>query len=573
MLDKIGRQSSARRDAPLFALSICFGTLIACGGVAVIDPEGGSEAGGGFASVGSVSSSGVTTSSTGPGGSGGMGGDPRGGAPPIPPLVEHPQGPHGLGTPITFEVEPGTLGVTVTADIVGDLTTIGFEQVKAPNNATIVQNFGIPTTSQNYMWFGIDTLLLPGTDHPEVMPLMPGTWSFTLGSQDGPQTADVSIWTRHTLDGQFHGGVIDVNVYIAANAATQQYMTQTVNEAFDGWAGLSVGTISFHVLPSQFSVVTETTALDPFLETVDAAGKPALNVLVVSLIDFEAIGYSPGAPALPLMHGTRQSGVVMMPYDPGFDYFTLRHEAGHFGGLLHTSEFTPGLGDFLSDTPKCQDVEQQLQNCPDINYLMFPAANPGGLQQMSPKQDVVVQASALYRGAVEEGGGYAEPLDVMDNVAGESGSKSMLQQSERELADSAGIAMTLGRADTTTHWRVSVGEEVALFASSLWCNDGSPVDYPAVLRSLASVADLFALANDADAPDYVRMRALWALGGAQLSTSQEIAVADMATDSTLPRLVRLGAWRGIRRAAPTRALQIAPKLRLDRDHVVRAAAQ
>jgi hypothetical protein len=398
MPDQPGRQSSARHGTSLAfsltALCASLGTLIACGGVAVIDPDGSEDGSGGFASVSSVTSSGVSTTSVGAGGVGGEGGTPRGGAPPIPPLVEHPQGQHSTGVPFTFEVEPGTIGVTAIADITADLVTIGFQSVQAPNNATIVQNHGIATTGQDYMWWGIDTLLLPQSDHAETMPLMPGTWTFTLGSNHGQQTADVSIWTRHTLDGQFHGGVIDVNVFIADNAASEPYMTQVINEAFDDFAGLSTGTITFHTLSSQYSVVTNNTWLDPFPESAGAPGKPALNVMVVTLIDFDAIGYSAGIPGSTLVHGSRQSGVVMMAYDPNYDYYTLRHEVGHFSGLLHTSETTPGLGDHLSDTPKCDDVDQQLQNCPDISYLMFPYANPGGQAVMSPKQDTIVQASA-----------------------------------------------------------------------------------------------------------------------------------------------------------------------------------
>jgi hypothetical protein len=159
-------------------------------------------------------------------------------------------------------------------------------------------------------------------------------------------------------------------------------------------------------------------------------------------------------------------------------------------------------------------------------------------------------------------------------VAGESsGGNALVQLSNRELADSAGIAMTLERADATTNWRVSAGDEVAMFASSLWCGTGNDVDHAAMLRSLASVAELLSLAHDADAPDYVRMRALTALGGAQLSSSQQTEIASMAADGTLPRLVRLGAWQGLKRVSPQRAVKMAPALQVDRDRAMRAAAR
>src|SRR5690606_3147803 len=143
-----------------------------------------------------------------------------------------------------------------------------------------------------------------------------------------------------------------------------------------------------------------------------------INVIVVAMIDSPGVGgFSPGAPALALEHGTSQSGVVVLPFDQLVDWMVLAHEAGHFSGLMHTSEFT-GLADRLSDTPSCTTVELDPQSCADRDNLMFPYGSLSIQRLLTPQQETVLQASALYRGAVEPGGGFPEPLDANDDFDG-----------------------------------------------------------------------------------------------------------------------------------------------------------
>jgi hypothetical protein len=62
--------------------------------------------------------------------------------------------------------------------------------------------------------------------------VQPGLWRILLGS-DGPlDAANVRVWVRKTEDGQFHGGVIDVNVFIAPNSAPQSYIDFVVDNLF-----------------------------------------------------------------------------------------------------------------------------------------------------------------------------------------------------------------------------------------------------------------------------------------------------------------------------------------------------
>ena len=72
------------------------------------------------------------------------------------------------------------------------------------------------------------------------------------------------------------------------------------------------------------------------------------------------------------------SGIVLAIGDtPAIgDGLTILHEAGHFFGLNHTTEFYGGYADPLGDTPKCETISREdplsIQSCPD-RMNVFPA--------------------------------------------------------------------------------------------------------------------------------------------------------------------------------------------------------
>jgi hypothetical protein len=75
----------------------------------------------------------------------------------------------------------------------------------------------------------------------------------------------------------------------------------------------------------------------------------------------------------------------------------LAHEAGHFFGLSHLTEFDDRGNDPLDDTAECPGNSfETFANCPDANNIMA-AAGAVSAPFASPLQKRVVQGSPIYR--------------------------------------------------------------------------------------------------------------------------------------------------------------------------------
>lgn len=115
------------------------------------------------------------------------------------------------------------------------------------------------------------------------------------------------------------------------------------------------------------------------------------------------LGVSAGIPGVPGIHGSPGTGLVFASeYLGGRDGNqlvgqTLAHELGHFLGLFHTTEQQGGGQDHLDDTPACDDIEDGLAGCPDLNNLMFPVAAWDGLAEVSAGQALIVRANPLTK--------------------------------------------------------------------------------------------------------------------------------------------------------------------------------
>ena len=265
-----------------------------------------------------------------------------------------------------------------------------------------------------------------------------------------------------------------------------------------------------------------------------------------------------------------QSALVMMiTGDSNLDRVVLRHEAGHFAGLMHTTEIDVGA-DALADTPQCSDVEQQLFNCPDFDNLMFPFANEFSPMQTSEGQETIVQASAIYRGAVEPGGGFAEPLD--------QAMAKWQSPPEREPTGSSLVSSELAAkvkhvalSATDTGWRAHASSPaIPSLLGAAWCGTTPSNGYD-VLEALGAQPDeLIAIGLDPSAPAHVRLRALAGAGRLTPSLDGLDTLERLAADRGLPRLVRIGALDGLSHAAPSRLHALA--LHADADPVVATVA-
>lgn len=533
-----------------------------CGGRVVVDPiEGEGGSGGVSATTTTTVTTTTTTTTTGVGGAGG--GLPQ-------TLTEVPLGNVVTGfNAFYFDVPPGTLGFTVLVQPTGapeSFAQLGVRSLYGPVGDALIDEYRLPPTDWTYAWYGITAAAVPQSDHPSAMPVVQtGSWVVAVDSPTGaPTTGDASLWLRATADGQFHGGLLDVNVFIAGGATTPQYMQGMLLEAFSGYAGLGVGTVSFYDLGPQWSVIQSAVQLLTALEqTSVATRRPALNILAVADLAGEldqAAGVAAGIPGQGVIHGTHGSGVVMEVYeDLQIDQLIIEHEGGHLAGLFHTSEITPPGQDPLGDTPYCPDVENSWDSCPDFDNVMFPYGSL--VKQRTPMQERVIRGSTLYRGIYGEGYPPDEPFEVGANAkapgAGAAGLQPVLVVDLSQRAPLAPAA----RPAPSRAWAAGLSRGAETVLSGVWCREGG-IDHVEVLRRVGAgdARKLLAIGADSTAPVHVRKRALIAAGRMQPPGEVVAALRAIAESGEAPRQARIGALRGLEAARPSEAAAAAQRL-------------
>lgn len=532
-----------------------------CGGRVVVDPiEGEGGSGGAPATTTTVTTT-TTTTTTSVGGAGG--GLPQ-------TLTEVPLGYVDGGLNVLYHgVPPGTLGFTVLVQPTGapdSFAQLGVRSLNDPGGAPLIADYQLPPTAWTYAWYGITAAAVPQSDHPSAMPaVVPGEWAVSVDDPTGaPTTGEVTMWLRATADGQFHGGELDVNVFIAGNATTPQYMQEMLLEAFSGYAGLGVGTVSFYELGSQWSVIQSALQLLTALEqTAMATRRPALNILAIADLTGEldqAAGVAAGIPGQGVIHGTHGSGVVMEVYeDLQIDPLIIEHEGGHLAGLFHTSEILPPGQDPLSDTPYCPDVENSWDTCPDFDNVMFPYGSL--VKQRTPMQERVIRGSTLYRGIYADGYPPDEPLEADAGAkasgAGAAGVRPSLVVDLSRRAPAAPAA----RPAPSRAWAAGLSRGAAAVLSGVWCREGG-IDHVEVLRRAGAgdARKLLAIGADPAAPVHVRKRALIAAGRMQPPGEVVAALRAIAESGEAPRQARIGALRGLTAARPSEAASAAQRL-------------
>ncbi len=196
----------------------------------------------------------------------------------------------------TVTVPANALGVTIVATTTdGSEWGIRLARLGAPSGDLVI-NGSVASNDFDVTWPGALAFAQPQVEHPETFPFMPGLWSFKINSNASLEGA---AWLRLTVDGRFHGGVLDVNLFRAGTELSDEELAERVAIAFDGWAGLSLGDVRvFDVAPTD---QLEITSMAPTF--------PALNVLALG--DYDGpFGYSAGIPGVATKHGTTGSGVV-----------------------------------------------------------------------------------------------------------------------------------------------------------------------------------------------------------------------------------------------------------------------
>ncbi|WP_437291994.1 hypothetical protein [Sorangium sp. So ce406] len=577
-----GRGATRARRGGQFAAGVLAALAAgACGGNVVVDgfepPEGTGGAGGSWGTGRSTSA--VTPDPTGSGQGGDIG---EGGAPPIPPLVEEDLGEIAAGVPVPVDIPPGTLGFTAIAQLMTSppsFDPIGIAEISGPDGRTFMADYTIPGTLASFYNQGIGAAAVPQTGAAAAVPLVPGTYWITIG--DGGfglpgAPARLSVWRRQTLDGRFHGGKLDINAFIAGDAISEDYLQSALRRAYQGFVGLDVGSVTVHRLGAEWGFIDEELLPSLLEQTAGARGRPALNVIAVSQFGGTldgAAGATPSAPSVAVEHGTHLSGIVVTLFeDPQVDTAILRHELGHFAGLFHTTEIEPAFADPLDDTVRCDDALELLELCPDYDNIMFPTGGDFS-GRMTPQQTTIVQASAVYRGIVENGGGAADPLPAGrgPSPAGRAPDPAGRGQ--------AGQGAALAPGDRA--WAAALPPRAATLLGGHFCGHSAAAgaDYFALLRATggADADRLLAVGRDPGAPVQARARALAAAGRAAApvaaapSAASASVLADLealAVDPRLPRRARLGAIQGVAAASPAAARALAARLAADPDTVV-----
>ncbi len=577
MLPKRGRADlhPASVLASSAALISASALLVACGGnvVYIDDGSGGAGAAGATSTVVTVPSTDSSTTATTSVGVGGGG----------PGLVEEVVGVGVTDGPFQVQVTPTTIGLHAVAVAASHISDVTFTHLTAPSGSVVAQGV-LPNNGWEWSWFGTVGMLTPQLDHPETFPVLaPGTWTFGFHS---PSPTDVSVWRRSTIDGTFHGGVLDVNFFVAGEVVDQDYAIETAAKAYSGWGGIELGDVRFFAISDAYITVDDENLFDLLKETAVAQNRPAINVIAVGEIAGSldgAAGFATGIPGAPLDHGSEMSAVVwMVNYDAFFDPIILRHEGGHFGGLFHTSEFQAGLGDPLADTPLCDDANALGPMCPDYDYTMFPTGGSGS-SLFSAQESRVLQASALYRGVFAPGEAPMVPYGpALDDGAGARGGSSFgasPERASRAVVAAKRARARLPRSHTPGAWSSALSPVTTHMLEGVGCPLGPSAGYFGELENAGAIdADvMLAIARDAAAPAYVRRRAAAHaahLAGASLADRAAVGAAlrDLAGDGGAPWVVRSGALRGVADFDPALGRALAGALANDADANVRRAA-
>lgn len=504
------------------ALSIL---LVACSSVSDEDApssggSSGAPGGGGGAdaiTTGGSGGSGLVSDAGGSGGEGGeMGTAGHGGAggseviqfdPFAGPLQNLTRVNHGtvlVSDTFSLQVPSGTLGITWLAHDATNLL-IGFYKIAPPTGSSAAFKFSLPGRNDGaFIGPTWAVAAAPLTNSADAMPVQVGTWEITMGGESDASGKPIVVesWVRRTVDGEFHGGEMDLNVFISEGVTTTDYVSGLLGQMFP-YAGIELGDVALYQAPSGAAVVTDYDHKDAILASLSPSLGPAVNVVIVD--DFAndvwgiAIGASGGIPGSAVRHGTLASGILMqVSGDAAYDARVLSHEMGHLAGLFHTTELTGGNTDYLTDTPICptDTIASDMWSCPDKANMMFPTASASP-KAFSAAQERVIWGSGLYRGRTDEG----EPIAAAEVIPKIGDGPVATRAALVPLSSSAAA-----RATPVTSFRQpsSLLERVLW---SHWCSF-SANEFAAWTLRHGTPKQLERVWRDRTAPTYARARAL-----------------------------------------------------------------
>jgi hypothetical protein len=311
-------------------------------------------------------------------------------------------------------------------------------QVKAPSGALLFNdatpNGGNHPSSQTL--FGTTaSAQIPQGAHPNAA-VEPGAWTVTFA---GAGTLKAKIQMQTLPDGAFHGGRLNLNVFIpkgltfGSNKAITAQTAWSRSEVRDRVEGLfdalnerykiRNGRVRFYDTPAQYLTLDNDKLFSVYEQTEVVATDQALNIMLSELPDEpQWWGISMGIPGSANAPGNEQSWLALasVPNAPAeMEAIVLAHEVGHFLGLNHTTELEGGFADPLPDTPRCTGIDiNQLEACPDYENVMFASGAAAQRNNASAMQRRVLFGSPVVEAFLQ--GPVVQPLQPMRSRAARS---------------------------------------------------------------------------------------------------------------------------------------------------------
>lgn len=326
-------------------------------------------------------------------------------------------GEHTLGFHVVVALDDGNYG------------DVGIERIDSPSGQPVVEDFlptgaAVPVGTTPY---GLAALSVPMTSDAVAIPVEAGDWTITFSTPPG-RSAHASIYVRSTADGQFHGGTLDVRIYIpegleisdpepahvvtpesAASDPCVQARVDSFYATLDELFQLERGSVEFLPLSaSSVTILDDTVRLEALEATTAPEGAMPVHFVWTNdleLFGTKAWGNTAWVPGTATSAGHPLAGIVVdisSTYPAAADGMTMLHELGHFLGLFHTTEVNPAYHDLLSDTAECATNQP---SCPDAHNIMFPTfyGATGGVDLVaSDHQRRVVWGSPIYTAADPE---------------------------------------------------------------------------------------------------------------------------------------------------------------------------
>ncbi len=332
------------------------------------------------------------------------------------------------GVDVPFEIPAGALGFNIIMEgqavDFDPQAPFGIERITDPTGKVVHQAYGPVGGTKSTSTASFDVIAAASVPQSEVVPtkIPAGKWKVRFGVQGDPTAKPkvrAKVRVQATPDGVFHGGTLDLHIHVPqtvtigsaeidhTDACSDPRIKERVETFFaltKQLLGITKGTVKCSGASSGLAELDDNEIIDGFaISGGEKEGTPVLHVLITNAIRIEgqpvAQGISPGIPGAANLFGRGVSGIIVSP--TGFvdeDVLVMLHEAGHFIGLNHTTEFDGQSSDPLSDTPVCDDISHSnLGACPDRSNVMFAAGAISGPVNLSPTQKRVYRGSPIYK--------------------------------------------------------------------------------------------------------------------------------------------------------------------------------